>query len=255
MSNTSEKPTPLDRDGRDPLYVQLRELLQGQIDSGRLLPGSKLPSARELGETYDVSRITVRQAIKDLDNMGYLDTWPGKGIFVANRKPAYEFESLRSFTETAERYGRTPAGRLLTGRILPAPLDLARWLDLGVGTPVIELERLRFLDGDPVVIQTDWLAASRAPGLLKIDWENGNHSLYHELTSRYGVIPIRGQSTIGARLATPREQDLLGIAAPGAVLTLDQIAYDAEERPVNASTMAYHPVRYQMTLTQGPYRD
>ncbi|MGN7774185.1 GntR family transcriptional regulator [Phyllobacterium sp. 22552] len=245
---------PVDRNHPDPLYVQLRTVLKNMIDSGKLSVNDKLPSERELVALYGVSRITVRQAVKDLENLGFLQTRAGKGIYVTEPRPTYEIEIVRSFTETAEANNRKPGMKLLAADIIRADADITRPLGLPSGSNVVFIERLRFLDDLPVVVQRDWFAEVLTPGILDIDWNTGNRSLYAEFKERYGVIPARGQSTLSARLATESEAGFLQLDLPAAVLTLDQIAYDSEYRPVNVSSMAYHPVRYPLSLTQSRRR-
>ena len=215
----------------------------------------KLPSERELVEMYGVSRITVRQAIKDLENLGVLQTRAGKGIYVAEPKPTYEIEVVRSFTEMAQANNRKPGMRLLNSAVIQADLDITRPLSLPAGSNVVFIERLRFLDDLPVVVQRDWFAEALAPGILDVDWNSGNRSLYAEFKTRYGVVPTRGQSTVSARLASETEANLLQLDLPAAVLTLDQISFDNVFRPVNLSAMAYHPMRYPLSLTQFRRRD
>lgn len=244
----------IDRNHPDPLYVQLRMVLRDMIESKAFAVNDKLPSERELVEMYGVSRITVRQAIKDLENLGFLQTRAGKGIYVTEPKPTYEIEVVRSFTETAAANNRKPGMRLLKSAIIQAELDIARPLSLPVGSNVVFIERLRFLDDLPVVVQRDWFAEALAPGILELDWTSANRSLYAEFNGRYGVVPTRGQSTLSARLASELEARLLELDLPAAVLTLDQISYDSEYRPVNVSAMAYHPVRYPLSLTESRRR-
>ncbi|EJM99616.1 GntR family transcriptional regulator [Phyllobacterium sp. YR531] len=245
---------PVDRNHPDPLYVQLRAVLKNMIESGKLSVNDKLPSERELVALYGVSRITVRQAVKDLENLGFLQTRAGKGIYVTEPQPTYEIEIVRSFTETAEANNRKPGMQLLAAAIIQGNSDITRPLGLPPGSKVVFIERLRFLDDLPVVVQRDWFAEAIAPGILDIDWRAGNRSLYAEFKDRYRVIPARGQSTLSARLATEAEAGFLQLDLPAAVLTLDQIAYDSEYRPVNVSSMAYHPVRYPLSLTQSRMR-
>lgn len=246
---------PVDRNHPDPLYVQLRTVLKDMIDSKKLSVNDKLPSERELVALYGVSRITVRQAVKDLETLGLLQTRAGKGIYVTEPQATYEIEIVRSFTETAEANNRKPGMRLLTGAIIRGEPDITRPLSLPEGSNVVFIERLRFLDDMPVVVQRDWFAETIAPDILSIDWTDGNRSLYAEFRNRYGVVPARGQSTLSARLASEMEARLLQLDLPAAVLTLDQIAYDSEYRPVNVSAMAYHPVRYPLSLTQSRRRN
>lgn len=246
--------TPIDRNHPDALYVQLRNLLKGMIERRELRTNDKLPSERELVACYGVSRITVRQAIKDLENQGYLQTRPGKGIYVAEPAPTYELEVVRSFTQVAYANNRKPGMRLLASGIIRADVEITRPLSLPAGADVVFLERLRLLDDVPVVIQRDWFAATLAPAILNIDWTVENRSLYGEFENRYGIVPTRGQSTLSARLATSTEAMLLELEVPAAVLTLDQIAYDNNNHTVNVSAAAYHPTRYPLSLTQSHRR-
>jgi GntR family transcriptional regulator len=250
QKTTNSDHRSIDRNHPDPLYVQLRNLLREMIEKRELGANDKLPSERELVAAYQVSRITVRQAIKELENMGYLQTRPGKGIYVSEAEPVYELEIVRSFTQTAIANRRKPGMRLLDARLAQADAEISRPLSLPIGADVIFIERLRLLDDVPVVIQRDWFSASLAPGILDIDWTVENRSLYGELEEWYGVIPTRGQSTLSARLASDMEGELLELSLPAAVLTLDQIAYDSSNRTVNISSAAYHPIRYPLSLTQ-----
>ncbi|MDX0439924.1 UTRA domain-containing protein [Sinorhizobium medicae] len=246
--------SPIDRNHPDALYAQLRNLLRGMIERRELAVNDKLPSERELVAVYGVSRITVRQAIKELENLGYLQTRPGKGIYVTEPAPVYELEVVRSFTQTAHANNRKPGMRLLRAEIARADPEVARPLSLPTGAEVVFLERLRLLDGVPVVVQRDWFSASLTPGILDIDWTVENRSLYDEFENRYGILPSRGQSTLSARLASDLEASLLQLDRPAAVLTLDQIAYDSHNRTVNISAAAYHPTRYPLSLTQSHRR-
>ena len=229
QKTTSSDRRLIDRNHPDPLYVQLRKLLCEMIEKREFGVNDKLPSERELVATYQVSRITVRQAIKELENMGYLQTRPGKGIYVSEAEPVYELEVVRSFTQMAIANRRKPGMRLLDARLDHADAEISRPLSLPIGADVIFIQRLRLLDDVPVVIQRDWFSASLAPGILDIDWTVENRSLYGELEERYGVIPTRGQSTLSARLASDLEGELLELSLPAAVLTLDQIAYRLQQ--------------------------
>src|SRR6185437_14580600 len=107
-------------------------------------PMGKLASERELVEKYGVSRITVRQAMRELVSEGHLRSHPGKGFYATGRtaRPAFELELLRSFTATADLHGVHPGSRLLHGRIEPASDLVATALQVDPGTPVVSLRRL-----------------------------------------------------------------------------------------------------------------
>ncbi|HEX5325898.1 MAG TPA: GntR family transcriptional regulator, partial [Acetobacteraceae bacterium] len=98
--------TAIDANAVTPLYRQLTELLRGQIVSGALADGARLPSEAQLGERYGVSRITIRQALADLERQGLLERTPGRGTFVRRRPcPIEGLTRLSGFSETAAAAG------------------------------------------------------------------------------------------------------------------------------------------------------
>jgi GntR family transcriptional regulator len=246
----------ISRDDPRPLYKQVKDRLLERLADASLPPTAKLASERELVERYGVSRITIRQAMRELVNEGRLRSQPGKGFYATGKpaRPAFELELLRSFTATAEERGLAPGSRLLHGRIEPAGERIAAALQLAPATPVVALRRLRLIDGVPVAVGEDWIEAARVPGLLALDWRGQNRSLYGELRHRFQLEPVRGETVLSARLADPEEAALLQLDLPAAVLTVEQVAYAADDRPINLTHSIHHPTRYPLRLEQGTGR-
>jgi GntR family transcriptional regulator len=242
----------LNRADARPLYKQVKDRLLAALRDGTLLPGAKIASERELVEIYAVSRITIRQAMKELVLEGHLRSQPGKGFYATGRQSgnAYELELLRSFTATALEHGRRPGSRLLHLTVVPASQDVAQPLAIPAGEQVVSLRRLRLLDDQAVAIAHDWIALKHVPDLPRLDWANGNRSLYAELRNRYGIKPQRGQTILSSRLAEGDEIDLLGLKPPAAVLTVEQIAYDETNLPINLTFSTHHPRLYPLRLEQ-----
>lgn len=235
-----------------PLYKQVKDRLLALLSDGSVPPMGKLPSERELVEFYGVSRITVRQAMRELVAEGHLRSHPGKGFYSTGRSArAFELELLRSFTATAERHGLRPGSLLLGGEIVAADEKLAASLQTKLGEPVVTLRRLRLLDGEPVAIAEDWIVAAKVPDLLTLDWRSGNRSLYDELRQRYGLVPELGETILSSRLADKTEARLLELQRPAAVLTVEQVAYSRSGKPINATLSVHHPTRYPLVLAQG----
>ncbi|WP_225040094.1 GntR family transcriptional regulator (plasmid) [Rhizobium sp. T1470] len=251
----TERHAAIDRADPRPLHQQVYEDLLASIRDGKVPLRGKLPSERELVSLYDVSRITVRHAVRELIRQGIVRSQPGKGLYVAENGKGFELEVLRSFTSTALASGRVPGHRLLRLEVVKASLEISRPLFLAPASNVIVLSRLRLLDGVPVVLQTDWVPASRAPGLTDLDWSVANRSLYAELREIYGIQPRRGQTTLSARLASESEAEMLELPRPAAVLTVDQIAFDERDRPINMTALVHHPDRYPLTLLQSATGD
>lgn len=241
------------RNNSRPLYKQLKDRLLETLAGSGVPASFKLASERELVARYGVSRITVRQAMKELVNEGYLRSHPGKGFYATGRGggPAFEIELLRSFTATAIEHGMRPGSRQLHVRTEPATAEVAAKLHLRPGEPVVTLRRLRLLDGSAVAIAEDWMDARRVPGLSDLDWSGQNRSLYEELRSRYALSPQRGETILSSRLTSGDESLLLDLTPPAAVLEVQQIAYDAGGTPINFTLSVHHPTRYPLRLEQG----
>src|SRR5205823_1255069 len=110
---------------------------------GARQPHSQLPSEREWVKRLGVSRITVRQALSELVQQGYLYTVPGKGFFVGERKNARELNAFLSFTAASESRGEAPSNKVLEAKLVPAPASVAHDLGIAPGAEVVLLKRLR----------------------------------------------------------------------------------------------------------------
>src|SRR5919202_2889223 len=174
----------LDRASPVHLYHQLKLILRSKIENGEWKPGDQIPTEEELCERYRVSRITVKQAINGLVAEGLLYRQQGKGTFVATPKIEQGPERLTSFSEQMQQRGLRPGGTLLNRRVIPASKKVAEQLKLELGAPVIQIQRLRLADDEPMGIQTAHIPLSRCPQLL--EEELGQQSLY-KLLAQYGI--------------------------------------------------------------------
>src|SRR5262245_29515406 len=102
----------LARGSPKPLYRQLKDRIIKELEVGSRAPHSQLPSERAWVEKLGVSRITVRQALSELVQQGYLYTVPGKGFFVGERRNARELNSFLSFTSASRARGETPTSKV-----------------------------------------------------------------------------------------------------------------------------------------------
>jgi GntR family transcriptional regulator len=237
----------ISRDSAVPLYQQIKQILLRDIESGVLESHTRLPSERKLVEQFGVSRITVRQALSELVQEGYLYTQPAKGFFVAEQPQPYELNVLLSFTSVAQERGLNPSSRVLEASVIPASQALARQLLVPPGAEVVSLVRLRLINDVPVRVEQVWLPHDRCPGILQHDLSK---SLYAILSDEYGLVLKQADTTIRARLASAQEREWLELANPDAVVTVDQLTYAQDGRPVELSLMVIHPRRYPLSMTQ-----
>jgi GntR family transcriptional regulator len=153
--------------GYAPLYARLRQAIHDRVTSGEWRPGDQIPTIRELGELYGVSRITVVQALDELSRAGLLVRWQGKGVFVGQAKPKTPHMPLHSFTEETVGRGQTPSSRTLRLAHADPTAGVTAQLGLQSDAGVVLLERLRLVDGSPIAIQQVYLPEHLVPGMVE----------------------------------------------------------------------------------------
>ena len=213
-----------------PLYYRIREDLRELINSGQVKPGDRLSSERELCKQYGVSSITVKRAVLDLVRDGLLYRVPGKGTFVSQAKLERDLSRLTSFTEEMLHHGLRPNSRVLEARVLPASGSVAKNLDLSPGEKVIALERVRFANSEPLMLEKTFLPHRLFPDLLSEDLTT--QSLYHFITEKYGVSLARARETLEPVIINDKEAHNLAVETGSPGLLLELIAYDEAGQPV-----------------------
>jgi GntR family transcriptional regulator len=228
-----------DRSAPVPLYYQLKQWLAGRIASGELAPGAQLESELELCERFGISRGVVRQALTELRYEGLIERQRGRGTFVSKPKTAEGLISgLRGLADDAALRGQRIDSTVIVLGEVPAGASVARSLELQPGDPVVELERVRALDGEPHVLVMTYLPAAMVPGLAERDL-SGSESLYRILREEYGLAIVSSLRRVEATVAGAREARLLGIERGDPLLVLRSIGYTTGRRPFDYF-IAYH---------------
>src|SRR5215831_6295741 len=154
-----------------PRYYQLKEIMREKINTGEWKPGDLIPSERERGEQYGISRMTARQAITELVNEGLFYREQGKGTFVSRHKITQQLINLTGFTEDMKARGQRPGSRVISAQMLQADEVLAERLHLKPGQVVFRLQRLRLADHEPLAIEISHLSFMGCERLLEEDLE------------------------------------------------------------------------------------
>ena len=135
------------------LYERLYAYVVDEIRKGALRSGDRVPSEKELARTHGVSRITSMRALQDLERAGIVDRIRGKGTFVAPPKLRERFvQQVAGIYEDMASRGVTIRTQVLDQAIVPASKLVAPELQLVVGSPVVKLVRLRFVDDEPLIL-------------------------------------------------------------------------------------------------------
>ncbi len=239
-------PAAVDRDVPLPLYHQLRQALLEPMERGHWKEGDPIPTEREICDTYNVSRITVRRAVSELVREGYLVSYQGKGTFVARPKIQRQLTQLRSFSEEISAAGLKPGSRLLSLRQEPALGDVASALQLAEGDWIWIVERLRLVDDEPTIVSTVHLRLPPSVVLTPAQL-TGSASLWQLLRTQ-GISLARSESTIQAVSGNARESQLLEVPPGSPLLLVESIVYSNDCTPVEYSRMVSRGDRYKYTV-------
>jgi GntR family transcriptional regulator len=233
---------PLDSESPIPLYYQLQEHIRTLIDEGQLGEGTPLPTESELAEQFNVSRATVREALRGLVERGLVEKRQGVGSFVSNTKIDELLPGLASFsTEMRARGFRVRSQVLDCTRLVP-PGRVLQALKLPSNSLTVMVRRLRFVNDKPFLISSSYLL----PHLSMDDDFSG--SLYALLENVYGYQITAGETSIEAGLADELEAKLLETEVGVAVLRITWLALADRGLPVEYSETTYRGDRYRYVV-------
>jgi GntR family transcriptional regulator len=245
----------LDRDSPVPLYFQLREFLKDRLENGTLGPGDPFPAETEISQATGLSRMTVRHALEELKAEGLLAGRRGLGTMVTEAAPRRRVESgealqgggasLRSFTEIFQGGGLQVGGRVLSSWMTAAPEGAKRELHLEAGARVLEVRRVRYLDGEPVSLETSYYPEGPvADCLLATDMTD--RSVY-EIMSRAGVFPEEAVESVELSIITPHEAEVLGAPGGVPVALCRRTTLDSSGRPIEFTQVVYRGDKQKFT--------
>jgi GntR family transcriptional regulator len=218
-----------------PAYLRIYQELRSRIRSGSWKIGDSVEPQRQLAQRYDVSVMTVRQALTQLEREGLIRTRHGQGTFVS--APKINWNRLTSFTERMEALGLKPSSRILDASIVKADVPQAESLRARPKENLIRVKRLRLADDKPVAIEEVHVLFSEFPELLNHRLEST--SLQKVLAEYYHIVITHTEETIEARAAEKAVADLLQLRARTPLIHLDQILFSARNRPVMLSSGWY----------------
>jgi GntR family transcriptional regulator len=236
----------IDKDGPLPLYHQVREAILTLIVEGGLQEGSLIPTEREIGEKFQVSRITVRRAIDELVREGYLVAQQGKGTFVARPKIDRRMTQMQSFSEQMSEEGHRPGSQLLSLRHEKATGHVASELEIQNDDWIWVVERLRYADDEPICISVTYLNLPLDVTLTPAELQQ-EPSLWAILDKK-GVRLTRSEETVQAIGAGEREAELLNIEVGAPLLLVDGVVYTADNTPIEYHEMFNRGDRYKYSI-------
>ena len=222
-----------------PLYYQLQEFIRGQIESGELAPNDPLPTEAEFCQMFNVSRYTVREALRGLAERGLIEKRQGIGSFVSEGKIGEVLPGLTSFSEEMKSRGLKVRSEVLEQSQIVPPHRVSNALNLYNQESIARVKRLRFLDEKPVVISTSYLAGKVASS------ENFSQSIYAILATKYDCHIKEGVATIEAGSADEDEALHLMLEPRDPVLRITWLARTSDGIPIEYSEGTYRGDSYR----------
>lgn len=207
---------------RAPKYVQVKEEIRRKILSKEWADGCRIPVEAEFCEMFGVSRITVRKALEELQSEGYLVKIQGKGTFVRNQMLEQHLSKFYSFSEELRKQGMEEEAEVLELTTLDATEEVASYLQLEVGDPVVRVFRVRRTEHGPYAVETSYIPKYLTGDMSKqMINENG---LYRTL-KKHGVTVNAARETFRAINVNKEQSKLLDVRIDAAAIALTRIAY------------------------------
>ena len=195
-----------------PLYYRLVEIIEDKIESGEWKKGERIPSERELCDIYKMSRITVRNALEELVRQGRLNKIQGKGTYVMGKSIIQNLGNVYSFSKEMEKQGKISGTKLIKRHIENAKNRIARKLGIEVGQKIVFIERVRYAEETPIMVEKTYFPADKFEFLMDIDLDQV--SLYKTLEEDYGVYIDQAVETFSACELQALECQLLNCNYP-----------------------------------------
>jgi GntR family transcriptional regulator len=239
------------------VYKQIADHLRAAIGRGGLREGEQLPSEAQLMEHYGVARMTIRNALRVLQDEGLVTAEHGRGVYVRARPPVrrlasdrfaqrHRKEGMAAFNAEAAQVGATPEVDMLTVTEGHPPAGIADRLGVADDADVVIRSRRYLLDGRPMETAVSYIPADLAKGTPIADPNPGPGGIYARLEEQ-GHTLARFTEDVSARMPTPGETRVLGLRPGVPVFHLVRTAYDMDGRAVEVCDTVMAADAYQLS--------
>lgn len=214
----------IDKSLHIPLYRQVEKILEEKIIAGQWEVGRQLPTEQELSDLFEVSTITVKRAVIELVNKGYLFRQRGKGTFVSGAAKEQDLNSIIALSTGSDQ---EHPHELLSFKYEAAGAEIAQKLKIDSADEVIKIERLKIENNDPLALEYTYLPADRCPGLTPDDINND--LIFNLLKNRFDISLGRAKVFIRPYILPKNQSKLLQVDPGTAVFEWERITYTKQE--------------------------
>ena len=233
---------------KEPLYSVIANRAEELIRSGAWADGSRIPPERELCRMLGVSRVTLRQALQEVEERGLITRHQGRGTYVTAHRVEADVSGSFTLAAALRSRGLTLATRVVSVGIIAAARHVANDLQCEVGDQVVRLERVRSLDGEPLLLEVAHLPVRRFPGLETKEF--ATRSLYQILRDDYRCVVSVANESFEPVVAAPAEAALLGLPRNSLALLIRRVTSTGDGDPVESNHALLRGDRCRFLLTR-----
>lgn len=206
---------------KEAIYIQVAKEIEDKINKGIYKIKERLPSERELAKLYEVSRMTARQAVSNLEEKGLVYREKGSGTYV--QAPSFQQNNVKSFTKTVGDMGYKVSTKILEFSHITSLNSVAKILELPEGTQFFKVKRLRLGNEIPMALELLYIPIETCPDLGEFNLEQ---SLYQLLEDHYDIKVSKVSYKMEAIIANPIYRKLLAINKTIALLKVTGVTLD-----------------------------
>lgn len=231
------------KDKNNTLKDKLINIIKEEIEEGKYKIDDMLPREIDYQEKYNISRITIRSAMSELQNLGYIEKIKGKGTFVRKTKISEPLLKIESFTEEMKQKGLIPSAKNANICIIGADKNCAEIFGIALNTPIYKLTRTRLINNIPIAFVTTYLKTEFD---LTLNNSVYNSSLYDYLKTEFNISIKKVKQYISASNITQDVIDNLKCSEKEVILTLKRIGYiDNMDKPFEYTIANYIGSKYE----------
>ncbi|WP_395299885.1 GntR family transcriptional regulator [Enterobacter quasiroggenkampii] len=228
-----------------PMYRQIADALREKISEGELKPGDALPTESSLQEAFNVSRVTVRQALKLLTEEQIVESIQGSGTYVKEERVNYDIYQLTGFYEKLADRNVDTHSEVSIFEVLKADAKLAEKLNLSHDDKVWHVKRVRFIKQKPVNLEETWMPLALFPDLT---WEVMENSKYHYVEQIKKLVIDRSEQELVPIM--PSEEAIAALSLDPAKPILEKVSrgFLKDGRVFEYSRNVFNTDDYKFTL-------
>lgn len=216
---------------RLPRYQRLRDEMVALIAARHWRPGEAIPTEQALAQSYDVAVGTVRKAVDLLVAEGLLERFQGRGTFV--RRATFDSSLFRFFRfQTRQGERRIPESRILRREVVDAPSAVAATLQISPNARVIQMSRLRLIDGVPMLAEEIWLPYVRFAAFAQLELTEIGDLLYPVYEAHCNQVVASATETLTVEAISPLHARLLRIEPGTPAVVIERLAYGYDKQPL-----------------------